>query len=56
MKSFKENPLYLAGPYATPDPWEFCNDDGTATASGLFAIAAGSTLDCADDSDPAYRV
>ena len=47
---------YLAGPYATPDPWEFCNDDGTATASGLFAIAAGSTLDCADDSDPVYRV
>ena len=47
---------YLAGPYATPDPWGFCADDGTATAAGLAVIATGSTLDCSDDSDPVYRV
>ena len=47
---------YLAGPYANPDPWQFCNDDETATASGLFAIAEGSTLDCANADDPVYTV
>ena len=47
---------YFAGPYANPDPWQFCNDDGTATASGLFAIAGGSTLDCANSDDPVYTV
>jgi iron complex outermembrane receptor protein len=47
---------YFAGPYATPDPWGFCDDDGAATAAGLAVIASGSTLDCADSSDPVYRV
>ena len=46
---------YLAGPYSAADPWDFCNDDGTATANGLEVIEAGSTLDCADASDPVYR-
>jgi iron complex outermembrane receptor protein len=47
---------YVAGPYAFSDPWNFCNDDGTATANGLSVIANGSTLDCANSSDPVYRV
>lgn len=47
---------YLAGPYATPDPWDFCDADGAATAAGLAVIANGSTLDCSNDSDPVYRV
>ncbi len=46
---------YLAGPYMTPDPWGFCDDDGQATTAGLAVIASGSTLDCADSSDPVYR-
>ena len=47
---------YEAGPYAEQDPWDFCNDDGTATDAGAAVIANGSTLDCADSSDPVYRV
>ncbi len=47
---------YRAGPYATQDPWNFCNDDGTPTAEGSAVITAGSTLNCADDSDPVYTV
>ncbi len=47
---------YIDGPYALPDPWGFCNDDGTATAEGSAVIAGGSTLDCADSSDPVYQV
>lgn len=43
---------YEAGPYATQDPWGFCNDDGTATTLG--AGVAG--LDCADSNDPVYTV
>lgn len=46
---------YSAGPYALPDPWGFC-EDGVATATGLGVIANGSTLDCANSSDPAYQV
>ncbi|GFD89809.1 TonB-dependent receptor [Tenacibaculum sp. KUL152] len=37
---------YFAGPYATSDPWMFCNDDYTATAAGLGVIANGSSLNC----------
>ena len=29
---------YFAGPYATPDPWGFCDDDGAATAAGLAVL------------------
>lgn len=47
---------YATGPYATPDPWSFCNDDGTSTTAGSTVIAAGSTLNCADSSDPAFTV
>jgi len=47
---------YQAGPYSVQDPWDFCNDDGTATDAGAAVIANGSTLDCADGSDPVYRV
>lgn len=47
---------YVAGPYATQDPWSLCNDDGTPAPNGLTAIAGGSTLDCADSSDPVYTV
>ncbi|WP_407646468.1 TonB-dependent receptor plug domain-containing protein [Henriciella aquimarina] len=47
---------YAAGPYAGADPYGFCNADGTPTAEGLGVIATGSTLDCADDSDPVYTV
>jgi iron complex outermembrane recepter protein len=42
------------GIYGTPDPHGFCNDDGTATAGGAGVIANGSTLNCADSSDPVY--
>ncbi|MFT6896639.1 MAG: iron complex outermembrane receptor protein [Paraglaciecola sp.] len=46
---------YSAGPYALPDPWDLC-DAGAATAAGVGAVAGGSTLDCANDSDPVYQV
>lgn len=46
---------YAAGPYATQDPWGFC-DGEVATAAGQAVIDAGSSLNCADDSDPVYRV
>ncbi len=46
---------YAAGPYASQDPWGFC-DALTPTAAGLAVIAAGSSLDCADTSDPVYQV
>ncbi|WP_346837939.1 TonB-dependent receptor [Microbulbifer sp. SAOS-129_SWC] len=47
---------YAAGPYATQDPWGFCNADGTATSAGLGVIAGGSSLDCANPDDPVYTV
>ena len=46
---------YAAGPYATSDPYGFCNA-GVPTAAGLGVIANGSTLDCSDASDPVYKV
>ncbi|ALM89199.1 TonB-dependent receptor [Alteromonas stellipolaris LMG 21856] len=46
---------YFAGPYATSDPWGFCDGD-TASAAGLAVIANGSTLDCADSDDAVYTV
>lgn len=46
---------YEAGPYAVSDPWGFC-DSGVPTAEGLSVIANGSSLDCADPSDPAFTV
>lgn len=47
---------YTAGPYATQDPWGFCNDDGTETAAGISAILGGSSLNCSDPEDPVYTV
>ena len=46
---------FEVGPYANPDPWNFCNDDMTPTARGLEVIAGGSGLDCANSSDAVYR-
>jgi iron complex outermembrane receptor protein len=43
---------YIDGPYALPDPWDLCNDDGTPTDAG----AAIASLDCADSGDPVYQV
>ncbi|MEQ9507278.1 MAG: TonB-dependent receptor [Hyphomonas sp.] len=46
---------YIAGPFAFADPFDFC--DGTApTAAGAAVIANGSTLNCANASDPVYTV
>lgn len=45
---------YQVGPYSNPDPYGFC-DAGAATAAGDAVIANGSTLDCADSSDPVYH-
>lgn len=46
---------YEAGPFASSDPFGFC--DGTSpTAAGAAVIAGGSTLDCADPDDPVYTV
>ncbi|VEL98427.1 iron complex outermembrane receptor protein [Alteromonas sp. 76-1] len=46
---------YFAGPYATSDPWGFCDGD-TASAAGLAVIGTGSTLNCADSDDAVYTV
>ena len=46
---------YEAGPYASADPWGFC-DGANPTLAGLAVMASGSSLNCADDSDPVYRV
>lgn len=51
-----EETSYVAGPYAVTDPWDLCNDDGTATVAGLSAIGSGSSLNCADPEDPVYQV
>ncbi len=47
---------FLAGPHSLKDPFDFCNADMTASAAGAAVIAGGSTLDCANTSDPVYRV
>jgi iron complex outermembrane recepter protein len=47
---------YEAGPYASSDPWGFCNDDGSATAAGNGVITGGSSLDCGNAADPVYTV
>ncbi|MFD1215871.1 TonB-dependent receptor plug domain-containing protein [Microbulbifer celer] len=46
---------YAAGPYATPDPWGFC-DGAVPTAAGQTVIDSGSSLNCADENDPVYTV
>ncbi|AEF01730.1 TonB-dependent receptor plug domain-containing protein [Alteromonas naphthalenivorans] len=46
---------YFAGPYATSDPWGFCDGDA-ASAAGLAVIGTGSTLNCADSDDAVYTV
>jgi iron complex outermembrane receptor protein len=49
---------YEAGPHAVADPYNLCNDDGTPTAAGLAATnaPADEPLNCANSSDPVYRV
>ena len=47
---------YAAGPHSLQDPFGFCNADMTASAAGAGVIANGSTLNCADSSDPVYTV
>ncbi len=47
---------YVAGPYATPDPWNLCTDTGTPTTAGAAVITRGSTLNCANPDDPVYQV
>ena len=61
---------YVAGPYATQDPWSLCEDfddngngvgrrpiaERIPSANGLAAIAAGSNLNCSDPRDPVYQV
>lgn len=46
---------YIAGPYAFSDPWGFC-DGAAPTAAGVAVIADGSSLDCANTSDPVYTL
>lgn len=46
---------YEAGPFATSDPFGFCNDDGTPTDAGS-ALPTSAGLDCADEDDPVYTV
>ena len=46
---------YTAGPYATQDPWGFC-DGEMPTAAGQAVIDAGSSLNCANEDDPIYTV
>lgn len=43
-----------AGPYASPDPWGFCNH-GLATAAGS-ALPTSAGLNCANPKDPVYSV
>jgi iron complex outermembrane receptor protein len=51
-----EEASYIAGPYATPDPWNLCTDAGAPTVAGAAVITAGSTLNCANPDDPVYQV
>ena len=46
---------YKAGPHSIQDPFGFCS--GTSpTSAGSAVIANGSTLNCADSSDPVFTV
>jgi iron complex outermembrane receptor protein len=46
---------YKAGPHSVKDPFGFCS--GTSpTSAGSAVIASGSTLNCADSSDPVFTV
>ncbi|HAT27662.1 MAG TPA: TonB-dependent receptor [Gammaproteobacteria bacterium] len=46
---------YRAGPHSLQDPFGFCNGSD-ASAAGATVIAGGSTLNCADSSDPVFTV
>ena len=46
---------HAPGTYGVADPHGFCDGDN-ATAAGAAVIANGSTLNCADSSDPVYYV
>ncbi|HIF74492.1 MAG TPA: TonB-dependent receptor [Porticoccaceae bacterium] len=47
---------YKAGPHSIQDPFGFCDDNGASTAAGAAVISGGSTLNCANSSDPVYQV
>lgn len=44
---------FLPGPWASRDPFGFC-DSNAPTLAGQAVISNGSTLDCANPSDPVY--
>ena len=46
---------YQAGPFGSPDPFDFCNADGTPTLAGS-ALQSSAGLNCADPGDPVYQV
>ena len=46
---------YKAGPHSVQDPFGFCNG-ASPTAAGSAVIANGSSLNCADSSDPVFTV
>ncbi len=56
-----EEDSFVAGDFATSDPFGFCTDtdsiaDSTPTEAGLAVIADGSSLDCSNSDDAVYRV
>lgn len=52
----QDSASYIPGPWATSDPFGFCDRAaGTPTLAGQAVIANGSTLDCASSSDPVYQ-
>ena len=46
---------YHAGPFGSPDPFDFCNTDGTPTLAGS-SLSFSAGLNCADPADPVYQV
>ena len=49
-----EEVSYRAGPYAEPDPWDFCQDDDPTMPTEKGAGIDG--LDCANSADPVWNV
>jgi len=44
---------YAIGPFASADPFGFCNEDGTPSGAGIAVAANG--LDCGNEDDPVYN-
>jgi iron complex outermembrane receptor protein len=49
----QDNPSFLPGPWFEADPFDFCTGSAPSL-SGQAVIANGSTLNCADSSDPVF--